>query len=356
VSRIQALEAEVEQLRSQAMPGLDLKEIEKLRTDLAAAKRQALKMENEKMALERSIEREMEDIKSKLSDANDELDYLRSLDGQSAQKQLDDAKKAAKQERQSLEDRLGKQQDDLEQRSIVIHRLEFRLKEVEADLQDKQQSFLTLEQELAATKSGSSNGNMMNSQSQIEAVREDLIAKTQERDAAMSQVKELQKELRNMSVQTSDASIAAPATAQADKILRAIQRENAALKRDKAALEDNLAEIEDLVMTKDAEILALASRMPLPDGQEDDDSEVMATGDTSEIRIALAETIENLQTITSEKDALERKLQQLEATLSNSKRELLQHEEEIELLRTRLTEQQSHVGDRANEESVSGAM
>lgn len=312
--KIQALEAEIEHLRTQAMPGLDMKEVEKLRTDVETAKRHALKMENEKMASERSIQREMDDIKSRLSDANDELQYLRALDGQSVQQELDNAKKAANAERLALEQELQSRSDDLEKRKMDVRRLESRLSEVQDEVE-----------RLRSTAPSTSTQPQLNDEEvrglrqAIETLQRELDSRTTEYEDAKKRIGTLEDKLRSSSKPTNDH---APTNPQAAKQQRAHQRELEDLQQAKEALRRHLAESEELVAERDAEIFELKRHIPLPSAEADASLDASFAGDIADLRTQLVTKEEELDAARKAKAVAEDRLQQVESQLEEAKAEV----------------------------------
>ena len=324
-NKIQALEAEVETLRLQAMPGLDMKDVEKLRADLETAKRHAMKMENEKLALERSIQREMEDIKSKLSDANDELNYLRAFDGQSVQQELDVTKKSAKQERAALEEELQKRSDELEKRKMDVVRLERRLKEVESDSEGRQAEIIELESQLQAAQKSSIGGEDPEvTRLTIGKLETDLAGKTMECMSARERIAKLETKLESASSTIASTVTTAPNDAHAAKLKRAHQREVEDLRRAKKDLEQHLAESEELVAEREMEIFELKRHMPLP-GEQTEEQDATATSMTSEevtkLKADLQVKMDHIDNLLKEKEDVEKELRSMKAGLAELRSE-----------------------------------
>lgn len=296
------------------MPGLDMKEVEKLRTDVETAKRHALKMENEKMASERSIQREMDDIKSRLSDANDELQYLRALDGQSVQQELDNAKKAANAERLALEQELQSRSDDLEKRKMDVRRLESRLSEVQDEVE-----------RLRSTAPSTSTQPQLNDEEvrglrqAIETLQRELDSRTTEYEDAKKRIGTLEDKLRSSSKPTNDH---APTNPQAAKQQRAHQRELEDLQQAKEALRRHLAESEELVAERDAEIFELKRHIPLPSAEADASLDASFAGDIADLRTQLVTKEEELDAARKAKAVAEDRLQQVESQLEEAKAEV----------------------------------
>jgi chromosome segregation ATPase len=323
--KIQALEAEVENLRLQAMPGLDLKDIEKLRVDLETAKRHAMKMENEKLAVERSIQREMEHIKSKLSDANDELNYLRAFDGQSVQQQLDVTKKSANQERAALEEELQKRSDELEKRRMDVVRLEGRLRELESDSEGRKAQIVALESQLqAAQKTSVGGADLEMMRSTVTKLETDLAGKTMECTSARERIVKLEAKLESASSANATTAVAAPNDAQAAKIKRAHQREVDDLRRAKETLERHLAESEELVAEREIEIFELKRHMPLPGEQtveQDPKSASMTSEEVVQLKADLRVKVDHMDKLLQEKEQVERDLRTIKAELAKAQNE-----------------------------------
>lgn len=336
--KIQALEAEIEHLRSQAMPGLDMKEVEKLRTDVETAKRHALKMENEKMAAERSIQREMEDIKSRLSDANDELQYLRALDGQSVQQELQNAKKDAQKERLALEQELESRSNDLEKRKMDVLRLETRLSEVQDEVGQ-----LRSEASVAVQPD---EDEVRGLQESIANLKQELEKRTTAYHEAKKQIQCLEDKLKAASKPVSDNT---PTNAQAAKLQRAHQREIEDLQQAKDTLRRHLADSEELVAERDAEIFELKRHMPLPSSSADASFNDLSAVDTKELKQQLTAKAEQLEEAHQAKALLEDRLQRVETELKQALATASSKDVELDDLREQLestlseTEQKRHV-------------
>ena len=289
------------------MPGLDMKEVEKLRTDMETAKRHALKMENEKMAAERSIQREMDDIKSRLSDANDELQYLRALDGQSVQQELDNAKKAAKSERLALEQELQSRSDDLEKRKMDVRRLESRLSDVQDEV-DRLRS-------ASSSATQPDDKEVSSLRDAVESLKQQLETRTAEYREAKKRVETLENQLTQAPKSTGDP---VATIAQAAKQQRAHQREIEDLQQAKEALKRHLAESEELVAERDAEIFELKRHIPLPSSNADITLDDSAAKDIADLGKQLAAKVEELVMARNEKAALEDRLQRVEVELEQA--------------------------------------
>jgi chromosome segregation ATPase len=320
------------------MPGLDMKEVEKLRTDVETAKRHALKMENEKMAAERSIQREMEDIKSRLSDANDELQYLRALDGQTVQQELQNAKKDAQKERLALEQELESRSDDLEKRKMDVLRLETRLSEVQDEVDQ-----LRSEASVAVQPD---EDEVRGLQESIANLKQELEKRTTAYHEAMKQIEILEDKLKAASKPVSDS---APTNAQAAKLQRAHQREIEDLQQAKDTLRRHLADSEELVAERDAEIFELKRHMPLPSSSADASFHELSVVDTEELKQQLTAKAEQLEEAHQAKALLEDRLQcvetELTQALATASSKGVEHDKLREQLESTLseTEQKRHV-------------
>lgn len=333
--KIQALEAEIEHLKSQAMPGLDMKEVEKLRTDVETAKRHALKMENEKMAAERSIQREMEDIKSRLSDANDELQYLRALDGQSVQQELQNAKKDAQKERLALEQELESRSNDLEKRKMDVLRLETRLSEVQDEVGQ-----LRSEASVAVQPD----------EDEVRGLRESIANLKQELEKRTTAYHEAKKQIQSLlKAASKPVSDNTPTNAQAAKLQRAHQREIEDLQQAKDTLRRHLADSEELVAERDAEIFELKRHMPLPSSSADASFNDLSAVDTEELKQQLTAKAEQFEEAHQAKALLEDRLQRVETELKQALATASSKDVELDNLREQLestlseTEQKRHV-------------
>ncbi len=255
--RVHRLEEELDTLRSQLSSEYQPAEFETVKRNLDAAKREVLKLTNEKMAVERSSQKELAEMKSQLSDVNEELEDMRAQQQEGGGKEdLEKLRKEATSDRASLEDQIRTLQEDLQRRSNEIQRLQDSLDSATERLQQKEEE---LERTVEAskpkgTRSSRSNAATMELQKESETLRE--------------QVADLTSRLENALAAKTESSSPLPTNTEEDisaqRKIRQMERELAALKRDKVALEDDLDKNDQLLASKDKEILGLRRSVPLP--------------------------------------------------------------------------------------------
>jgi DNA repair exonuclease SbcCD ATPase subunit len=202
-------------------------ELDKLKTQLVNAKKELDKVTNAKLALERSSAREVEELKSRLEDANFELEDWRRNDGSGSKAGIENAKKAARQEVDVLTRRVDELEETIREKERALEKLpvyEAQIAELRIAL-DQAQAVAT------ETLHGTS---------------------TNEASAELSErIADLEKELA--AARTAAPSVALPA----DKTSRQLQREISKLKSQVTNLEEELA-------AQDDEILRLRGAVPLP--------------------------------------------------------------------------------------------
>ncbi|KAK4685835.1 hypothetical protein P7C73_g4309, partial [Tremellales sp. Uapishka_1] len=238
--KIHDLENEIEALR--AAQGPSGAELETMKTQLNNTKKELLKVENEKIAVEKSSKKEIDRLKSTMEDQMFELESYRS-DGGVSKDDVEKIKKSATEEKMSLQKRVESLQADIEKRCAEIVLLEqkvLRVSEVEAEL--LREKNLRTQREQAPIHPATA------SPSEVQALTEKIA------------VLESQLSSREPSSSSSTSNIAGDT-----KSIRQLQRELAALRREKEALEIDLKENDDLLAEREAEILALRGAIPIPD-------------------------------------------------------------------------------------------
>lgn len=324
-SRIQQLQDEVETLKDQLSRGADYAEVDKLKESLANIKKKSLKLENEKMALERSTNKAIEEMRNQLEANNEELEFLRHNGGHQNSEEIEKLKKSAQRERAAFEARIATLNQELSSKTESLARNEKRLEAMEAELQDSQDA-LTSAQEAEAKASEALEDAKQRVSTAVPAAEKSL-------DAAQTRITSLEAELSvaarrletmsdelaqaktNASLDKSTHKTLEPAVSSSvahfEKTIRQLQREISTLTREKAALQTNLQENDDLLAEKDEEIFALKTSIPIPPSPTGD-----RHGDSKEhtdIVAALEVKEAEINTLQQQKAELEDKLvQQLE--------------------------------------------
>jgi len=199
-------------------------ELDKLKTQLVNAKKELDKVTNAKLALERSSAREVEELKSRLEDANFELEDWRRNDGSGSKAGIENAKKAARQEVDVLTRRVDELEETIREKERALEKLpvyEAQIAELRIALD------------------------------QAQAVATETVHGTSTNEASAELIADLEKELA--AARTAAPSVALPA----DKTSRQLQREISKLKSQVTNLEEELA-------AQDDEILRLRGAVPLP--------------------------------------------------------------------------------------------
>lgn len=261
-ANVASLEAELVGLRSLLTESEA--QLEPLRTKLSTAQKAVLRLENEKMALERSTARATEELKADLCEARDELEGLREVvhAREGASDELEQAKREAARERESLE-------GDLKERAEAVRRLEARVEEQEEEIERERDSLREAEERIKALKAEAKAPPSVSVTPEVSAVA-DPSADQAMHDAIVARfearITELEGELStslaaagpsdnlgsSMTRSTSDRSLSHETEAEVE--LSKLQKELNRLKRDKKNLEDDLAASDELVAEKDREI------------------------------------------------------------------------------------------------------
>ena len=230
------LEAEIGNLRSALeTSGLELSAV---KTQLANINRSQMKLENEKIALERSSAKKVDELKSQLEDANFELEDYRRNDGGGGRQELEKAKKAAKVEIEVLQQKADTWEVEAQaskKEMVSLKAKVARLDELEASLNEERKARLLAEQ--SATPSESPG-----------------------EDIAVEKIRSLTEKVANLEADLASAR-SMPTSSSAtitDKATRQLRRELDTALREKTYLEDQLKEQDD-------EILTLRGRIPIPD-------------------------------------------------------------------------------------------
>ena len=228
-NRVSDLEAEIESLRAAQGPsGL---ETEKLKTQLATARRELDKATNVQLALERSAKKEIADLKSQLEDVNLELEDWRRNDGGGGRVELERVEKAAKADVDAVQAQVQKLEEELRAKTLELVSMEStvaRVGELEA----------LLNEERASRRQ--SGGSITASSDDTMSLRE--------------KIKTLEAELTTVK---SGASSSTSIPIAPDRVIRQLQREIKTLRNQVKSLEEDL-------QAQDDEILRLRGAVPLP--------------------------------------------------------------------------------------------
>jgi chromosome segregation ATPase len=277
--RVQDLEAELD--------GLKLK--------LAATISARDKIENQKLALEKSSRREMEELRTRLEELTDEVEYHRSNGSSRDNGEVEKVKKDLGARIASLEEVLWKKTDEIAKLEKQVARME----DLEAELESEKSA--RRDSEAASTTAP-------------EPTSSPEIAVLQDK------VSLLEAELSEARATTSSSGSTSSA-----KQLRQLQRELDAAKREKDALQSELDQSDDILAKKDEEILHLRGALPLPG------SPVLGTTPVHDGRVRELELqVESLQEEIRELEAsgadtirkLEGQLETAKAALAQAKSEL----------------------------------
>lgn len=288
-SRIQQLQDEIEDLKDQLSRGADYAEVDKLKETLANVKKKALKLENEKMALERSTNKAIEEMQSQLESTNEELEYLRRNDGGEAVEELEKLKKSAKREKEMLESRIASLKEEISTKTDSLARVEKRLEVMENELSSVQSTLAAshqaekqLDTELRALREQSAAADEGAVQKKLDVASRHIAKLEAELSTAQDRLNDMSEDLKcaqasaSTNQHTSSVSETSSSVAHFEKTIRKLQREVSALLREKDALQANLQENDDLLAEKDEQIFALQTRIPVPPSPsmsvKDDDS------------------------------------------------------------------------------------
>lgn len=192
------------------------------------------------MALERSLQREISELKSSLEDAHEELDDLRRDRGGSSTKEVEKAQKAAQNVISELTLKLAEKESAMQKLEASISELDVSLRDREAKIEEQQEALRTLRD----TPTGADNPS----------------AKTS-------------------------------GSAQLEKQIRQLQREVTKISSEKAAIEASLEENDELLAEKDEEILRLRAGVPIPGSPRSPS----ATADSLETQAALQQELVQLR-------------------------------------------------------------
>ena len=222
---IPQLQSEIQELRSQAANSVSFSELDDIKAQLAAAKKQANKMENEKMALERKARNDADELRSKLDDAQDELNFFRRAEE-------DASSSKDKQEKAALNAKVAALQAELQAKTEEIQKLEAQLL-----------SLATLESALLEERN-----KVADLQTQLDSSSKPSPS-TVDVGLLEAKVVTLEQQLSASSSTMKDSS--------GDRKVRQLQR-------DLAGLEEELKESDRLLAEKEEEIFALRTCLPIP--------------------------------------------------------------------------------------------
>lgn len=285
--RAQQLEAEVQLLREQLESNKGPAELETMKNALGSLKRESLKLENEKIAIERSKQKEVEALQSKLEDVIEELDDWRANAKQSSGKEeLEKAKKVAQAALNEVTKQLDRSNDEVSQLRKSIESLEKKLRE-------REEAEMALKDEIKRL-----NQHTGNSSSDDESLQNEL--------------RELRQRLKE-----GDAAPTVPSgsNVQLEKQIRQLQREIVKVNKEKEAIQASLEENDDLLAEKDEEILKLRSKVPLPETRAPSPAAYNDDFEKSELRAKLRKCEEEIK-------GLDRELAEAYEQLEDSKMDL----------------------------------
>ncbi|KAJ9101112.1 hypothetical protein QFC21_003330 [Naganishia friedmannii] len=349
-SRIQQLQDEVEDLKDQLSRGADYAEVDKLKETLANFKKKALKLENEKMALERSTNKAIEQMQSQLESTNEELEYLRRNDGQEATEELEKLKKTAKREKDMLESRIASLKEELSTKADSLARVEKRLEVMEDELHSAQaalaaahqaekksdEELRTLHERSAGPDEGVAQEKLHVASRQISQLEVEL-SDAQDRLDSMSEELKRAQATASANQPIGSAPDASSSVAHFEKTIRKLQREVSALSREKDALQTNLQENDDLLAEKDEQIFALQTRIPVPPSPG-----MSSTGDSAAQLAAMADALkdrdEQLVAIQTQKDLVQERLRLQDQQVTELNERISALVVELEVAKTALVE------------------
>jgi chromosome segregation ATPase len=253
-----------------------------------------MKIENEKIALERSAKKEVDTLKSRMEDINDELEMYRRDGVGMSKEEVEKMKKAAQIERDSLSKKVDMLEDEIQRRKKEVTQLERRAagyEELEAELSREKQTRADIELALKnASRSNLPVGTLDNAKSDAEVERLTI------------KIAKLESELEDV------RSASPPTVVSGDVALRQAQRQL------KLALSENENLKADL-KESDETIARLSAHVPLP---IDDSFGTSSPSDNSNERV---------QTLEAELASLR---SQLERVQFDSREEIKCLEKELE--------------------------
>ncbi|WVQ84313.1 hypothetical protein IAT38_006465 [Cryptococcus sp. DSM 104549] len=214
-------------------------QVDTLKTQLAASKRELDKAVNEKLAVEISARKKAERLESELEEAKGELEYYRYPSGGADSKELEKIKKAAQAEKEELSRQLVEKEAEVEKKSEEVKKLGKRVEMVEE-----------LERELEKERQA---------RSELEAATP--VAQANSDEASAARIRALEAELVKARSSTSSTAISTKA---GDSELRQVRRELQKALRDKDYLEILVKENDELLAEKDEEISRMRTAIPLP--------------------------------------------------------------------------------------------
>jgi chromosome segregation ATPase len=321
-SRIQQLQDEVETLKDQLSRGADYMEVDKLKESLANIKKKSLKLENEKMALERSTNKAIEEMRNQLEANNEELEFLRHNGGDQNSEELEKLKKSVQREKAALETRIASLTQELSSKTESLARIEKRMEAMEEELRDSQDALTAArEAEARALESLEETEQRVASaaptaKKSVDTAQARIATLEAELSRAVGRLETMSKELAqakaNASLDRSTNTTSEPTTSSSvahfEKTIRQLQREISALTREKAALQVNLQENDDLLAEKDEEIFALKANIPIPPSPTGDRHRDSTEHDN--IAAALEVKEAEIETLKTQRAELEGKLTQ----------------------------------------------
>jgi len=226
-NRVSELEAEIEMLRSTHGPSSI--ELDKIKAQLSTARKELDKATNAKLAFERSSEREKSELKSRLDDAEFELEDWRRNDGGASKVEIEKVKKAVKVELDNAAAKVRELEKEVEEKGRTVERLERELSGMD-DLRTELDEARSAQSPTISKPSADLSG---------------LQAKLASLEEELAQARSV------------PSAAAGSAGAIADKTIRQ-------LKREVKTLSATITSLEEEVASQDEEISRLRTAVPLP--------------------------------------------------------------------------------------------
>lgn len=248
-------------------------ELDKIKAQLSTARKELDKATNAKLAFERSSEREKSELKSRLDDAEFELEDWRRNDGGASKIEIEKVKKAAKVELDNAAAKVRELEKEVEEKGRTVERLERELSGMD-----------DLRTELDEARSAQS-----------------LTISRPSADLSGLQAKLASLEEELAQARSVPSSAAGSAGAIADKTIRQ-------LKREVKTLSATITSLEEEVASQDEEISRLRTAVPLPG------SPVLAPSTSDADLTRITELEEDLEEARAEVPDLKEKLEVTEET------------------------------------------
>ena len=279
-NRVNELQAELDQLRPSII------ELENNKRQLTAVKKELDKVTNAKLALERSSQRQVDELNSKMEDLTYELEDWRRNDGSGSKSEVDKVRKSLAAEMENLRNRIAELEKSVQEKSSEVERLQSRVQHlalVEGELEEEKQKL----HKLQSTPVTSAN-----------------TAQLEEKIFALEAA--LEKERSEASAAASHAGPAA-----LDLTTRQLQRQLKSLQAQVVRQNEELASQDEEInrLTKQS-----ASRIPLPG------SPVLSASHSDKDITRIIELEEQVETVKAEVVSLKTDLERAEVALQNSQK------------------------------------